>query len=208
MNMEKFKRQQELFLLHYPGGSEHPVMKQLTKKHHIEKFMKLCEDQLRLEDFENPEAVFQVIVKIVTGSTLVSVFEKTAFKKMANAYSDLEKATLVNHYKNLLHGNQQEGFEAIVEMLGRYGNAKWPIITCVLYYSNPYGELVVKPTTAKQAIAYFEADDLFYVTKPDYSFYTAYRDWVIALRDQAEPELMTDNGAFCGFLMFAVAHQE
>ena len=90
------------------------------------------------------------------------------------------------------------------EVLGRYKNAKWQIITVLMYYNNPHGEALIKPTTAKGALELLEVTEFKYVSKPNYQFYCQFRDWVIMLKKQALPELQVDNAAFCGFMMFAI----
>lgn len=204
MNMAKFEEQQTRFLFHYPGGFENPEMKAIEKKHNVTKWITFMKDQLNEAVFEDWELAVERITKVVVGSSLVSVFEKTAFKNMIQGMTPNEKEALSESVKVLLYGNQQEGFESLCEVLGQYKNAKWPIITVLMYYANPEGEALVKPTTAKGALEYFEVEAFKYVSKPNYVFYCQFRDWVIGLRKQAVPELQVDNAAFCGFLMFAI----
>ncbi|HWT74281.1 MAG TPA: hypothetical protein VN258_06140 [Mobilitalea sp.] len=208
MNIEKLKAQEERFFINYPGGFQDPKMEPVSKRHNIARFVKLVEENLSEASFHDPEKVLATISKILTGSFQVSVFEKTAFKRMLNEMNPIDKTELAEAFHQLLHGNQALGFEQVTNILDKYKNAKWPLVTAVLYYSNPSYELVIKPTTVKQVIEYFELVGLKYVSKPNYEFYTKYRERINELKSYVSPELHVENGAFCGFLMFAIGLYE
>lgn len=208
MNLEKLRRHEELFLLHYPGGFDHPAMMALSKKHQVDKWIQFVKTELSKEKFTDVESVTESLTKLVSGSSLVSVFEKTAFRNMVSGLSIEEKRTLSQSFKTLLHVNQEEGFDEVYRFLARYNNAKWPIVTSVLYYSDPEREVIIKPTTVKRVIEVFELMDIKYVTKPDYNFYKAYRAAIIEMKKLSAEELQVDNGAYCGFLMFALEHND
>lgn len=208
MNLEKLKAEEERFFISYPGGFNDPKMGSVSKKHNISRLVKLVKENLCEEAFSDPDTAIETISKIIRGSSLVSVFEKTAFRNMLNEMDPIEKAVLSEAFKQLLHGEQALGFELATSILDKYKNSKWPIITAVLYYSNPDIEFVVKPTTAKKVIEFFELKDLKYISKPSYEFYSKYRAAINMLKTKVGSELQVENGPFCGFLMFAVGLYE
>lgn len=208
MNLERLKAEEARFFISYPGGFKDPKMEAVSKRHNISRFVKLVEEDLCEEAFSEPNKVIETVSKIIKGSSLVSVFEKTAFRNMLNEIDPIETMMLSDAFKQLLYGDRALGFELAAKILGKYKNFKWPIITAVLYYSNPKIEFLVKPTTAKKAIEYFELEDLKYVSKPSYEFYSKYRDAINALKAHVSPELQVENGPFCGFLMYAVGLYE
>lgn len=204
MNIQKLKEQEVRFLLSYPGGFENRKMQEISKKHNIPRLVRMLEEELTEETFKDPSQALEIITKIITRSSLVSIFEKAAFKNMLVELDTVEIIELCMAFKELLYGGQALGFQRLVEVLGRHKNAKWPIVTALLYYFNPSCEVLIKPTTVKAVIKYFELEDLKYSSKPDYEFYSLYRERINELKTLVEPALQVENAGFCGFLMFAV----
>lgn len=204
MNKNEFERYQKLFLKAYPGGFQHESMLVQVKKHAVPKWVQFVQAFLSASALQNHENGIKAITKLVTGSSLISVFEKTAFKNMIQSMSQSEKTELVESVSELLHKDQETGFVQFNAILSRYQNAKWPIITTLMYYSNPEFEVLIKPSTVKKVISALELEPIKYLSKPDYSFYCAYRDAILEMKTLARPELQVENGAFCGFLMYAV----
>ncbi len=204
MNIPKLKEHEERFFQSYPGGFQGEKMKEVAKKHKIEKMVKMVREGLTEEVFEDTEYALSMILKVITASSLVSVFEKTAFRNHIKEITHDEKALLVLGFKELLTGDQGAGFRLLTKHLEIYKLAKWPILTAPLYYSNPDVEVIIKPTTVKAVIEFFELKGIKYTTKPDYEFYKAYRACIKELKENVRPELRVENGSFCGFLMFAV----
>lgn len=203
MNITKLKAMEEQFLIRYPGGFQNPEMVQVAKRHNISKLVSFAQSELGAEAFLDPDKALEDIGKLVARSSLVSVFEKTAFKNHVNGLPPLERADLAEAFRELLYGNQEAGFGQTVDLLAPYKLAKWPIITAVLYYMNPMTELVVKPTTVKAVIDGFALEDVVYQPRPAYDFYRKYRERILLLKQTLGEELQVENGAFCGFLMFA-----
>ncbi|MBX2882404.1 MAG: hypothetical protein KTR32_20820, partial [Granulosicoccus sp.] len=101
---------------------------------------------------------------------------------------------------NMLHGKQQQGFEAQVELLRRKKLAKWTLLTVIPSYSKPKRDLLIKPSTVKLIIDKLELD-LEYKPQPTWNFYSKYRTQINSMRKLVDPTLAPSNTAFCGFLM-------
>lgn len=204
MNLEALKRYESLFLVHYPGGFSHPAMQTIAKRHQVDKWTEFLKSDLAKAQFDDVIQVAESLTKLIGGSSLVSVFEKTAFKNMMNGLTRDEKQVLMEAFKTLLYEDQAKGFEDVCSFLTLYKNAKWPIVTSVLYYSNPETEVIIKPSTVKKVIEVFELSGVTYTTRPEYHFYKAYCQEIMKMKQLSSEELQVDNGAYCGFLMFAV----
>lgn len=204
MNIEKLKEAEDRFLLQYPGGFSDPLMVEMKKKHKPEKMNKLAQDSFSLEQFDSPDRIVDHMVKIVSQSSMVSVFEKPKFRDLIKGIGETEKERISHGLREFLHGDQRFGFGLMCELLNEYKLAKWPLLTvCPVYYS-PDVEVFIKPTTVKGVIEYFELDGLRYSPKPSFEFYKAYREQIKNMKQQVTSLLPIDNGAFCGFLMMSI----
>ncbi|SRR6056297_1317652 len=204
MNKEKLKFVEEIFLMHYPGGFQNPEMIEIAKKHKVLKMIELTNSSLSRENFEDPIAAAQAIQKIVAESSMVSVFEKVEFRDIIKDMTDDEKYQLSAGMNELLHGNQEEGFDMLVAFLQNFKMAKWTILTACLFYSNPKVEVFIKPTTTKEVIKYFELEGLEYRPKPSYEFYKEYRKQINEMKSETDEFKRVHNAGFCGFLMMAM----
>jgi hypothetical protein len=208
MNRIKLKEAEERFFMRYPGGFSDPLMLEIVKKHKVEKMKKLAQDSFSLDQFERPNNIVDSIQKIVSQSSLISIFEKPKFKDLVNALNDAEKERLSSGLKEFLYGNQEFGFVLMSELLSEYKLAKWPLMTVCPIYFNPSVEVFIKPTTAKGIIQYFELEGLKYNPKPTYKFYEAYREQINSMKKEVNTALHHDNAAFCGFLMMSLENTE
>ncbi len=204
MNAEKLKFAEEKFLMQYPGGFQNPEMLEIAKKHKIEKMIEMAKESLSRDNFEDPDAFAQAMVKIVARSSMVSIFEKAKFRDLVKEMSDEEKRRLSENMFELIHGNQEKGFNQMVEFLQIFKMAKWTIMTVCMLYSNPSVEVFIKPTTTKGVIKYFELEGLEYKPQPSYEFYTEYRKQINEMKKKMDESLRVDNAGFCGFLMMAM----
>lgn len=204
MNINKLERAENIFLNLYPEGFESPELQEIAKKHKMVKMQSFVSENFSLGAFEQVDAVFEAFVKLISRSSLVSVFEKAKFKDVAKALSPTEKEILVMGLKAFLYGDQEEGFEMQVRILTPYKLAKWPILTVLGLYMNPDTEVLVKPTTVKGILKYFEVTSFKYTASPNYEFYAAYRKLINDIKAHADQILQIDNAAFCGFLMMSI----
>jgi hypothetical protein len=204
MNIEKLRLAEERFLMHYPGGFQNPEMLEIAKKHKAGKMIDLTRESLSPESFKDPISAAEAIQKIVAGASMVSIFEKVKFKDIVREMCDDEKRELSMGMKELLYGNQEQGFNQLVAFLQRYKMAKWTILTVCLLYSNPSVEVFIKPTTTKGVIKYFELEGVEYKPLPSYDFYKEYRRQINEMKKEMDESLHIDNASFCGFLMMAM----
>jgi hypothetical protein len=204
MNKTKLKEAEEKFLMRYPGGFTHPQMLELAKKHKVEKMKQLAQDSFAIEKFESSHGIIDAMGKVVSQSSLISIFEKPKFRDLLKVLNDGEKDHLVFGLKEYLHGNQAFGFKTMTELLQEYKLAKWPLLTVYPIYYRPNVEVFIKPTTVKGIIEYFELTGLKYSSKPNFEFYQAFRERIKQMKQDVHITLQVDNAAFCGFLMMVM----
>ena len=65
------------------------------------------------------------MVKVVSRSSMVSMFEKANFRDFVGFLSGGDRDFLVKSLGQIHHGQQQAGFEAIVDLLQSGKLAKW-----------------------------------------------------------------------------------
>jgi len=204
MNKTKLKEAEEKFNIMYPGGFSNPEMLAIAKKHKIEKMHQLAKESFAVEQFEDDDKIVEAIGKIVSKSSLVSVFEKVKFRDLLPAFNENEKERLSKGLREFLYGDQELGFELMTGLLEEYKMAKWPILTVCPYYFRPDTEVLIKPTTVKGTIEYFELEGVKYSPRPNFEFYRGYRDQINKMKKALGLSADSDNGAFCGFLMMSL----
>ncbi len=208
VNKAKLKEAEERFNRMYPGGFSNPEMAAIAKKHRVEKMHELALESFSPEKFRDTEGVVEAIGNIVKKSSLVSVFEKVRFRDLVPALNEGEKERLARGLREFLHGDQKLGFELMAGLLEEYKLAKWPLLTVCPYYYSPDVEVLIKPTTVKGSIEYFELEGLKYSPHPNYEFYRAYRDEINRMKKVLKLSPHSDNGAFCGFLMMSIEKEK
>lgn len=204
MNIQKLKEAEALFLGMYPQGFETPELAAMVKKHHLDKLTAFAREAFSPDMLEDTQEAAGNMVKLVTRSSLVSVFEKPKFRDAVNIMSADEKEALVLFLKQLLHGNQRAGFDGLASLLAMYRIDKWPVITAFRCYYHPDTDLALKPTTVKNVIAYFELEGLQYLVHPNYEFYDRYRAAIHEMRAAVSPLCGPTGAHFSGFLMMAM----
>ncbi len=200
MNLEKLKDVETEFLLQYPKGFEDAVFFPTMKKFDPSKLEAFTKENLKKENFSNPNLLVDSFFQIIQKSVLVSLFDKLKFRDMKDSLTSYEKDMLSIEIYELLHGNQKNGFEGLVEFLSQYNLAKWTIISVILYYNNRQKEYFIKPTTTKNVIKYFEIKDLVYKPTPSFEFYDSYKKVLNEMKKNVHKSLYPDNAAFTGFL--------
>ncbi len=204
MNLERLHTAEAVFLEKYPGGFNHPDLVEIGKKHRVGQIAEQSQELLAPKVFKYPGQALDNIVKTVTRSSMVSMFEKPKFRDYVNGLSRDDRAYLAAAFKTLLHGkNQKPGFEKVVEVLAEGKLAKWSLMTICLLYLRPDYEVFVKPNTTKRIISYLELD-LVYKPRPSWEFYAAYRDLIQDMKSRVDPSLHATNAGFTGFLMMAL----
>lgn len=204
MNQVRLKEAEERFLIRYPGGFANQEILQIAKKHKIEKMKKLAQDCFSPEQFASAEQIVESMQKVISQSSLISIFEKPKFRDVIKSLNANEKEHLAHGLKEFLHGDQAFGFRLITGLLQEYKLAKWPLVTVCSVYYHPDKEIFIKPTTTKSIIAHFELTGLKYNPTPTFEFYQAYREQLLQMKQAVDVSLQVDNAAFCGFLMMAM----
>ena len=205
MNLKKLREAESIFLHRYPGGFAHEDMQKIGKKHNVDKLAEFAGNALSKKNFTNQGQVLQDIVKIVSRSSMVSMFEKPKFRDYVNGLSHADRAYLANGFRHLLHGKQEQGFNDIIDVLIEGKLAKWSLMTICLLYYHPQREVFVKPTTTKNVIRQFELENLSYHPRPTWAFYRDYRATIETMKEKVAPSLSPNNAAFTGFLMMTTS---
>ncbi len=204
MNIDKLKIAEKNFLNRYPGGFNNPEMLVIAKKHKPEKMKSLARESFSRENFNNPQLIIDNMIKVVSRSSMVSVFEKPKFRDYAKMISHDEKVVLSKGLYEFLYENEELGFEMMQDILKMGKLAKWTIMTICPVYFHPLKEVFIKPTTVKGVLRYFEIDDLVYKPTPSFDFYKRYRDIINKMKKNVDKSLYPDNAAFSGFLMVSM----
>lgn len=206
MNTNKLLQAEGEFLHKHPDGFASPEMVVIGKKHKIDKLVDFTHDVFKKTAFTNTEEIIQNWIKVVSRSSMVSLFEKPKFKDMLNTLSANDKAKIVEGLYQQLHGKEEKGFNAILDILIENKMTKWSIITVVPAYFKPNDQVFVKPTTAKGVIKAFELEGLEYKPKPSWAFYQEYRRQILKMKAMVSESLSPNNAAFSGFLMMTMDH--
>lgn len=205
MNLKKLREAEALFLHRYPGGFANEELVQIGRKHNVDRLAEYAGKALAKKRFASQAAVLDDIVRIVSRSSMVSMFEKPKFRDYVNGMNRDDRACLAQGFRKLLHGSQQKGFEEVADVLREGKLAKWSLMTICLLYYHPAKEIFVKPTTTKNVIRQFELDDLVYRPQPTWDFYRRYRETILEMKSLVDPSLSPNNAAFTGFLMMTTA---
>ena len=205
MNLEKLKNAEEYFLELYPEGFKDIGLQPIVKRHNTAKIGEHVRELFAKKNFTQPELICENFVKIVSKSTLISLFEKPKIRDMVTSMRMERRDMLSIGLYEMLYGDKKEGFETLVEVLSFYSLAKWSIVTLIPYYFYRDKEFFIKPTTTKNILSFFEIEGLTYKPKPSYEFYAAYTTVLETMKQNVGEKIShDDNAAFTGFLMMAM----
>ena len=199
MNLKKLKEAEAYFFERYPEGFEDELLAPIIKRHNTVKIG----ERVR-EMFAEPELICENFAKIISKSSLISLFEKPKVRDMVKAMSLEQKDMFSIGLYELLHGNKEEGFADVVDILGVYKLAKWSIVTLIAYYYAREKEFFIKPTTTKNIIKVFELEGLVYKPRPTYEFYEKYTQALKEMKLHVSSRIGDDNAGFTGFLMMTM----
>ena len=203
MNYERLKIAEADFLQSYPGGFDDPALQSVLKKHRIAKMTEFAGHLFAPASFYRTNHFLENLVKLVSRSSMVSMFEKPKFRDAINDMNSEEREQLTAALRELYHGDQSLGFDAVVDILSKWKLAKWTLMTIGLVYYKPNEEVFVKPTTTKTIITKLHID-LEYRSRPSWDFYRSYRDAILEIKALVNPSLSTNNAALTGFLMMTL----
>lgn len=205
MNLEKLKNAEEYFLELYPEGFKDVGLQPIIKRHNTAKIGELVRELFAKENFSQPELICENFAKIVSKSTLISLFEKPKVRDMVKSMRMERRDIFSIGLYEMLYGDKKEGFETLVDVLSSYGLAKWSIVTLIPYYFYRDKAFFIKPTTTKNILSFFEINDLKYHSKPTYEFYVSYKMILEKMKTAVGQKIShDDNAAFTGFLMIAM----
>jgi hypothetical protein len=204
MDLNKLKQAEEMFLYRYPGGFDNPeIIAIRNKKHNVDKMIGFTQENFSLRNFKFPDQIVQNMIKVISRSSVISIFEKPRFRDFAETLSREDTQLISAGLKELLHGNEQIGFETILEMLKHGKLAKWSLMTVCQTYFHPQRDVLVKPATVKGIIGYFELKNLQYKPMPTWAFYEDYRSAIHEMKSSVDPSLSPSNAAFSWFLLLS-----
>lgn len=204
MNLERLYTAEAVFLDRYPGGFEHPDIVEIGKKHRVGAIAERTQELLAEQKFANQGEVLDSIVKTVSRSSMVSLFEKPKFRDYVAGLRRGDRARLAEGFRQMFHADQAAGFDIVLDLLVDGKLAKWSLMTICLLYLRPEEEVFVKPTTTKRIISYLELDEFVYKPRPSWAFYERYRTTINDMKGLVSPDLGPNNAAFTGFLMMTL----
>ncbi|XOV87764.1 MAG: hypothetical protein ACFHX7_22885 [Pseudomonadota bacterium] len=205
MNVNRVREAEALFLQQYPDGFADAELQTVRKRHNVDQLAAYAQEHLTPTLFEQPNAFAEVLVRIISRSSMVSRFEKPAFRQFIDSLNSSDRALLASAYQARLTGRRKrQGFEQIVDMLARHRIARWSIVSAVPFYFAPTREVFVKPTTAKGIVRYLGASELVYAPTPTFEFYEGYRRLITDVKRMVVPSLGPNNAAITGFLMMSL----
>ncbi len=204
MNLEKLKAAEAQFLQLYPLGFDDPEMQKIGKKHKMPQMIEQCQTLFAELEFNKPHIIVANMVKMISRSSMVSMFEKPKFRDFVKSLPGGDVDRLSEAFFEQLYGNQQQGFEQMLDLLRSQKLAKWSLISILPNYVYPNQEVFVKPTTAKGVIAHFELEDLVYKPQPTWDFYQKYQSQILDMKQHVDHTLTSSNAAFSGFLMMSM----
>ena len=204
MNLKRLQQAEKAFFDRYPGGFANPEMIAIRKKHHLERMIEITQESFAKRNFKHPDLIAENMIKVVTRSSLVSVFEKPRFRDFAHSLPPQDRQVLAQGLGELLHGDEQIGFEIVLAILRTEKLAKWSLMTICQAYYHPQTEVFVKPTITKGIIKTFELRNLEYKPSPTWDFYEKYRAVIHEMKTKVDPSLSPYNIAFTGFLMRSI----
>jgi len=81
---------------------------------------------------------------------------------------------------------------------------KWTLVSALPFYYDMHKYWFIKPNTTKAILKHFGVQNLAYQPSPTHAFYQSYSDFLLELRELADPKLSISNAAFTGFLMMSI----
>ncbi|MDD5359972.1 MAG: hypothetical protein PHI79_06130 [Sulfurovaceae bacterium] len=204
MNTKKLKEAEDYFFELYPKGVEDENLLPIIKKHNTAKIGQTVQEMFVKDNFATPKLICENFSKIVSKSTLVSIFEKPKVRDMVKRMSIEQEDMLSIGLYELLYGNKSSGFDILVNVLAHYGLAKWSLVTLIPYYYARNKEFFIKPNTTKNIIKFFELEGLVYKPRPSYEFYMQYKAQLEKMKSYINSGVGDDNAGFTGFLMIAM----
>jgi len=201
----------DLFLLHYSDGIKDEEFSNKGNRHiknyqASEKAQTLDLEELLEENSYSINYCCDFITKLVTMSTIISVFEKVAFKNYLSDYK--VRPLFLKSLYEVITNNNEETFNNFVYTLSlkkkekNSNPCKWPLITYLLVVFHPYDEVFIKPTTIKRILTIFDSD-ISYTSTPNYETYHGIRSLLLDYKKHSSIAKKVDNFTLSGILFVA-----
>lgn len=204
MDLAKLKAAEAAFLHRYPGGFDNLEIDAIRKKkHNVDRMIAFAKESFEPRNFKRPDLIVENMTRVIGRSSVISVFEKAKFKDFVLLLLPQDRAFLATGLEALLHGNEQAGFEAILDLFRSHKLGKWSLMTICQTYYHPQKDVLVKPNTVKNIIQYFELAHLQYKPAPSWEFYDLYRSTIHTMKSKVDPSLSPTNAAFSWFLLLS-----
>ena len=204
MDWEKLKQAENEFLRRYPAGFQDPEMVVMGKKHKMEKMVDMARRFFSEDAFSREDELAANLIRMVSASSMVSVFEKPRFRDFVRSLNSSDRDRLTGSLYEMLYLDEERGFNGMLDVLTMGKLAKWTLMTVVPAYLKPDSEIFIKPTTCRGVLKTFGVNDLVYKPRPYYEFYSKYRQLINEMKSRVDPSLSPSNAAFSGFLMMSL----
>lgn len=205
MRIDKLHELQGDFFARFEEGFMDPEIVKIGKKHNVDKVVGLAQESFAETQFGKPESIITSLTEVVAKSSMIFRFDKPKFRDGVLTLTPKERDALADAVFELLHGNEQKGFDQILDQLVPLKLARWSLMSVLSFYFDPHKNWFIKPNTTKSILKYFEVDQqMIYKPRPSYAFYREYSDFLTELRDESDPRLSPNNAAFTGFLMMTI----
>jgi hypothetical protein len=193
-----------LFISLFPLGLQDKKWLDLGKRHQNAylRLVDLFKQELSKQNIEDHlekgdyKYIAEQATKVIQKSTMVSLFEKIAFRNF------IEQTSIHRDFADslyaLLYNDYKKNFAQFVGVLGSlkdYKNAnaaKWTVVSAFLCHSNPYEHVFIKPTTVKN-IALFLGIDISYNSSPNIETYEKVRNMILDYKKVSKIAKEQDN---------------
>lgn len=206
MNKAALLKAQAQFVKQYPGGFGHEDLQSLGKKFKVDLHSAFAQERFAPDQFDRPAEIVKSMAELASKSSMVSMFEKPKLKEAVNNLSTVGRRKWSDALYEVLHGDQSEGFDALINEMSKQQVAKWTLVTLVPGYYALQDEIFVKPSTTKLIVKQMELD-IIYKPTPTWAFYRDYRKSLLQMRKLAKQVKAKSNPAFTGFLMMTLGNR-
>jgi len=147
-NLDRLNQAEAEFLARYPNGFADEGMAQILKTHSKAKLNEFAQSQFSLDCGSHVEQTIANMVRCVSRSSMMSMFEKPKFRDFCARLDRSQKGFLVDSLIEFIHGDQQAGFEGMRELLITEKLARWPLMTELINAAKSKVAISLSPSNA------------------------------------------------------------
>ena len=107
MNTRKLKEAEAAFLARFPKGFADPGLEKIRKSHNVDRLADFARINLTQAALSRPHSFSDVLLKIVSRSSMVSRYEKPLFREFLNALDSNERHRLAEAFRKRLFGRNK-----------------------------------------------------------------------------------------------------